>query len=211
VTSTSNLKVGVLGFQGAISEHVEMVNLTLRSMGLKGSALTVKSEEQLDEIHGLIIPGGESTTIGLLSKRRGLVDGLVKMAGDGMVIMGTCAGLVVMARQVSDLKVDLSSQPLLGLIDMKVTRNGFGRQKASFETDLSIPLLGEEAFHAVFIRAPVIEAVGGEAEVIARYDGKAVGVQQKNLLATSFHPELSKDLRLHQYFIKKVQESTFVS
>lgn len=121
--------------------------------------------------------------------------------------MGTCAGLVVMARQVSDLKLGSLTQPVLELIDMKVTRNGFGRQKESFEADLSIPILGEKPFHAVFIRAPVIEEVWGKAEVIARYAGKAVGVQQVNLLATSFHPELSQDLRLHQYFIKKVLAS----
>jgi len=204
VTSVQELKVGVLGVQGSVWEHAQAVDSTLKEMGLKGCAVVVKTPSQLEAVHGLIIPGGESTTIGRLSHRSELLKKITQAAEGGMPILGTCAGLIVLAKEVLDLKVGVPEQPLLGLMDMRVVRNAFGRQRESFEADVSIPILGEKPYRAVFIRAPVIEQVWGGNEVIARYEDKVVGVQQGDLVATSFHPELTQDSRLHQYFMRTV-------
>ena len=197
-----SFRVGVLGVQGAVSEHVEVVNDTLKIMGINGVCETVKNLNQLKEVDALIIPGGESTTIGRVAKERGLMDEIVRKAKDGTPIFGTCAGLILLAKEVYDLKVGVVRQPLLGLMDIKVVRNAFGRQRESFEVDLNIPVLGEKPFPAVFIRAPVIEKVWGKTKVLAEFEGKIVAAQEENLLVAAFHPELTEDRRLHQYFLK---------
>jgi len=200
------VKVGVLNFQGAVSEHVEALSKTLKELNLKGQVLTVKTPEQLEEVKGLVVPGGESTTIGKLSAKE-LAPRIVERATGGMPILGTCAGLILMAKEVYDAKVGSVEQPLLRLMDMRAIRNFFGRQGESFEAPLTVPLLGREPFPGVFIRAPVVEKVWGEAEAFATYNGKVVAVQQGRLLATAFHPELTEDLRLHKYFIKLVLDT----
>lgn len=200
------IKIGVLGFQGAVSEHVEILNKTLKELGLKGQVFSVKTPEQLEEVRGLVIPGGESTTIGRLSAK-GLAAKIVERAAKGMPILGTCAGLILMAKEVYDAKLGPVDQPILRLMDMRVVRNFFGRQGESFEAPLTIPLLGRESFPGVFIRAPVVEKVWGEAEPLATYNGKIVAVQQGRLLATAFHPELTEDLRLHKYFVKLILDT----
>ena len=200
------VRIGVLAFQGAVSEHLDAVNATLKELGLRGQAFPVKTREKLEKVKGLIIPGGESTTIGKLAVRE-LADGISEMAAQGKPIMGTCAGMVLMAKEVYDAKLGKVDQPILGLMDMRVIRNFFGRQRESFEAPLTIPILGKEAFPGVFIRAPVVEKVWGEAEALATYKGKIVAVQQGRLLATAFHPELTRDLRLHKYFVQMVLET----
>jgi 5'-phosphate synthase pdxT subunit len=200
------IKIGVLGFQGAISEHVETLSKTLKELSLKGQVFSVKTPEQLEEVRGLVIPGGESTTIGRLSAK-GLAAKIVERAAKGMPILGTCAGLILMAKEVYDAKLGPVDQPILRLMDMRVVRNFFGRQGESFEAPLTIPLLGRESFPGVFIRAPVVEKVWGEAEPLATYNGKIVAVQQGRLLATAFHPELTEDLRLHKYFVKLILDT----
>jgi 5'-phosphate synthase pdxT subunit len=200
------IKIGVLGFQGAVSEHVEILNKTLKELGLKGQVFSVKTPEQLEEVRGLVIPGGESTTIGRLSAK-GLAAKIVERAAKGMPILGTCAGLILMAKEVYDAKLGSVDQPILRLMDMRAVRNFFGRQGESFEAPLTIPLLGRESFPGVFIRAPVVEKVWGEAEPLATYNGKIVAVQQGRLLATAFHPELTEDLRLHKYFVKLILDT----
>ena len=194
--------VGVLALQGAFIEHISM----LCQLGV--DVIEVRLPKELTSLDGLIIPGGESTTIGKLIVQYGLVEPIGAMARDGRPIWGTCAGMILLARDIGG-----RGRPPLSLMDITVQRNAFGRQVDSFEVDLDVPALdaisepGEKgkAFHSVFIRAPLIEAVGPEVEVLARLeDGTIVAVQQEKLLATSFHPELTPDSRFHRYFLSLV-------
>ena len=188
------MKIGVLALQGDFAEHIVM----LKCLGVE--AVEVRLSEQLSDLDGLIIPGGESTTIGKLATDFGLMEPL-KTFGQRHAIWGTCAGAIFLSRDVS------REQPLLGLMDIKVARNAFGRQVDSFEADLDVSELKQvtgtdEAFHAVFIRAPIIESVSGDAKILASLsDGRIVAAQQGHFLATSFHPELTGDSRFHQYFL----------
>ena len=188
------MKVGILALQGAFIEHEHI----LARLGVQ--PVEVRLPEHLEGLAGLIIPGGESTTIGLLAQKWGLLEPLRELARSGRPLWGTCAGMILMAREVVD---GVPGQPLLELMDITVRRNAFGRQVDSFEADLPVSVLGNPPFHAVFIRAPVIERVGAGVEVLAALeDGTAVAVQQGNLLATAFHPELTRDDRFHRYFLK---------
>ena len=183
-------RVGVLGLQGDFREHLDV----LERMGV--DAVDVRKRDQLDDVDALIIPGGESTTIGKLSDLYGLTERIRERARDGMPVWGTCAGAIFLAKRVPG-----RPQTILGLMDMTVERNAFGRQVDSFEADLEVPQLGEEPFHAVFIRAPKIADVG-DVDVLSRLDdGTVVAAQQGKLLATSFHPELTHDDRFHRYFV----------
>ncbi|GAB4505123.1 MAG: pyridoxal 5'-phosphate synthase glutaminase subunit PdxT [Anaerolineales bacterium] len=187
------MKIGVLALQGDFAEHITM----LRGLGVETAE--VRLPQHLDGLDGLIIPGGESTTIGKLAVAFGLMEPL-RQFGKEHAIWGTCAGAIFLSKDVS------RDQPLLGLMDIKVARNAFGRQVDSFEAELDISELNQaggkrEAFRAVFIRAPIIESVFGDARVLASLpDGRIVAAQQGRLLATSFHPELTGDARLHRYF-----------
>jgi 5'-phosphate synthase pdxT subunit len=186
--------VGVLALQGDFREHKE----ALRRLGVE--AKEVRKPEHLLGLKALIVPGGESTTIGLLAQKWGLLEPLREFARSGQPLWGTCAGMILMAKEVVD---GVPGQPLLGLMEITVRRNAFGRQVDSFEADLPVSVLGNPPFHAVFIRAPVIERVGAGVEVLAALeDGTAVAVQHGNLLATAFHPELTRDDRFHRYFLK---------
>ena len=188
------MKIGVLALQGDFSEHITMLKR------LNVEATEVRLPEQLNGLDGLIIPGGESTTIGKLAVAYNLMEPL-KQFGQRHAIWGTCAGAIFLSKDVS------RDQPLLGLMDIKVKRNAFGRQVDSFETDLDIPELKQatgtkDDYHAVFIRAPIIESVSGDAKILASVsDGRIVAAQQGHLLATSFHPELTGDTRFHEYFL----------
>lgn len=190
----TNMKIGVLALQGDFAEHISM----LKRIGVE--AVEVRLPKHLDGLNGLIIPGGESTTIGKLAVAYNLMEPLREF-GKSHAIWGTCAGAIFLAKDIG------RDQPLLGLMDIKVLRNAFGRQVDSFETDLEIDELykatgTEHPYHAVFIRGPVIESVSGSAKVLsALEDGRIVAAQQGNLLATSFHPELTDDTRFHEYFI----------
>ncbi len=193
------MRIGVLGLQGDYLEHHQ----ALRRLGVE--TVDVRLPQHLEGVDGLIIPGGESTTIGALAERYGLIDPLRRMAEAGVPIWGTCAGMIFLAKDVG------RPQPTLGLMDIRVRRNAFGRQIDSFETDLEIPALARfgdpRPFRAIFIRAPLIEAVGPGVEALARLeDGAVVAAQQGHLLATAFHPELTGDLRFHQYFLEIVQQ-----
>lgn len=186
-------KVGILALQGDVAEHHSM----LAEAGVEPVA--VKRAEQLDEIDGLIIPGGESTTIGKLLHRFGLLDPLRSKVRNGFPVYGTCAGMILLADRIEDAGKE---QPAIGGMDITVRRNAFGRQRESFETDLSVPAVGDKALHAVFIRAPVIENVGTDVQVLSRLpDGAAVAARQDNFLVSSFHPELTNDDRMHKYFL----------
>ena len=191
------MKIGVLALQGDFAEHIVM----LKQLGVETEE--VRLPEHLKGLDGLIIPGGESTTIGKLAVAYNLMDPL-KEFGQRHAIWGTCAGAIFLSKDVR------RDQPLLGLMDIKVERNAFGRQVDSFEEDLDVPELKQatnsnEDYHAVFIRAPIIESVSGDAKVLAAVpDGRIVAAQQGHLLATSFHPELTNDTRFHEYFLSLV-------
>lgn len=192
------MKIGVLAIQGDFAEHIAI----LRYLGVE--ATEVRLPEQLEGLNGLILPGGESTTIGKLATDYGLIEPL-RIFGQHHAIWGTCAGAIFISKDVS------RPQPLLHLMDIKVTRNAFGRQVDSFEADLDIPELKQATgidapYHALFIRAPIIESVHGEAKILASLaDGRIVAAQQSRLLATSFHPELTNDMRFHEYFLSLVK------
>jgi len=188
------MKIGVLALQGDFSEHISMLKR------LKVEASEVRLPDHLNGLDGLIIPGGESTTIAKLAVAYNLMEPL-QLFGQRHAIWGTCAGAIFLSKDIS------RDQPLLGLMDIKVERNAFGRQVDSFETDLDVPELKQATgtkspYHAVFIRAPIIESVSGDAKVLATVpDGRIVAAQQGHLLATSFHPELTNDTRFHEYFL----------
>ncbi len=188
------LRIGVLALQGAFIEHKNV----LARLGVP--SVEVRLPEHLEGLDGLIIPGGESTTMGLLAQKWGLLEPLRAFARSGRPIWGTCAGMILLAKEIVD---GVPGQPILGLMDITVRRNAFGRQVDSFEADLEIPVLGNPPFHAVFIRAPVIERVEAGLDVLASLeDGTAVAVRQGQLLATAFHPELTGDVRFHRFFLQ---------
>jgi 5'-phosphate synthase pdxT subunit len=189
-------KVGVLALQGGFLEHIAALHR------LGAGAFPVRLPKELKGIDGLVIPGGESTAIGKLMREYHLEDELNRLIAEGVPVFGTCAGMVLLARKVSGMDL----QPL-GAMDIEVRRNAFGRQVDSFEADLEVPVLGQHPFHAVFIRAPLIERVGGSVEILASLpDGTPVAARENNLVATAFHPELTTDLRFHEYFLTIVDD-----
>ncbi len=189
------VKIGVLSLQGAVIEHIKMLNLA----GAEG--IEIKKTEQLTEIDGIIIPGGESTTIGRLMRTYGFIDSLQQFSNEGKPIFGTCAGLIIIAKQIVG-----QEEGHLGLMDIKVARNAFGRQRESFETDLTVAGI-EKSVRAVFIRAPWIEEAGPGVEILATYNEQIVTARQDHLLAASFHPELTDDYGMHSYFLEMVEAS----
>ncbi len=192
------MKIGVLASQGAFAEHIAILHQ------LDVEALPVRLPKELSGLDGLIIPGGESTSISKLMRAYHLMNKVRKLAKNGLPIFGTCAGMILLANETSNSGVEP-----LRLMNIKVKRNAFGRQRESFEAELSIPVLGEKPFPGIFIRAPVIEQVNSQAEIIARLaDGTIVAARQGKLLASAFHPELTEDLRFHQYFLSIVAEKS---
>ena len=188
-------KVGVLALQGAFREHREV----LEALGI--STLEVRVPEHLSGVDALVLPGGESTTMTRLLRTSGLHDPLVERLRDGMPAFGTCAGLILLATEVREGRPD---QGPLGVLDVAVRRNGYGRQRDSFETGLDVVGLTGAAFPGVFIRAPVIERAGESVEVLAAHEGLPVLVRQGSVWASTFHPELSGDLRVHQQFVQQI-------
>lgn len=184
------MKIGVLALQGAFREH----RLLLEKCGV--DAPEIRKPEELGDLAGLVLPGGESTTIGKLMVEWGLLDTIRSRAAEGMAVYGTCAGMILLAKDIVG-----STQPRLGLMDTKVRRNAFGRQRESFEADLDVLEFGADPVKAVFIRAPYIESAGPGVKVMAAVGDHIVIARQGNLLATAFHPELTGDDRIHKYFI----------
>ena len=196
------MKIGIISLQGAVPEHINMVSQALENLGLKGEAIAVRHPEELNESSALILPGGESTTISKLLKKFDLHDPLIKAAEDGVPIIGTCAGCILMAKE-GDEEVTKTKTELLKIMDMKVNRNAFGRQRESFEVPLEIKGF-DSPFPGIFIRGPLIEEAYGKCEVLSYYDNKIVMVKQDNLVGLSFHPELSRDTRIHEMFLKMI-------
>jgi len=194
------MRVGILALQGDVSEHLVAMRNAMGKMSVSGEVIEVKRKNGLKDLDSLVIPGGESTAIGKLIAKYGIDSEIKNLAKKGIPIMGTCAGLVLLANE-GDEEVRKTGQPLLGLMDIKVRRNAFGRQRESFEADLKMGVLGKEPYHAVFIRAPAIDKAGNGVDVLARFEDKMVMARQRNLLAVAFHPELTSDSRLHEYFL----------
>jgi pyridoxal 5'-phosphate synthase pdxT subunit len=182
------MKVGVLALQGAFIEHIEL----LRQVGVE--AVPVRRPADLDGVSGLVLPGGESTTMRKLIDRWELREPILELARQGAPLFGTCAGMILLSREITD-----GDEPVFGLLDVGVKRNAFGRQLDSFEADLAVPVLGDTPVHAIFIRAPAIERVGPDVDVLAQLDdGRVVAVRQGNVIATAFHPELAGETRFHR-------------
>ena len=181
------MRIGVLALQGAFREHLQ----TLASIGVEG--VPVRLPADLDGVSGLILPGGESTTMRRLIERWELREPILDLAARGAPLFGTCAGMIVLAREI------VGEEPILPLLDIVVERNAFGRQLDSFEGELQVPVLGDQPVHGVFIRAPIVENAGPDVDVLARLeDGRIVAVRERNILATAFHPELAGETRFHR-------------
>ena len=190
------MRVGVLALQGTFIEHID----SLLQLGV--DAPPIRLPHELSKLDGLVIPGGESTTMVRLMEDFGLIRPIREMVREGLPIWGTCAGMILLASSISNFEME----PLC-LMDTKVRRNAFGSQADSFEVDLKIPPVGEDPFHAVFIRAPIIEEIGPDVDVLCRLpDGMVVAAQQRRLLACAFHPEFTDDLRFHSYFLNVVSQ-----
>ncbi|MGI9011450.1 MAG: pyridoxal 5'-phosphate synthase glutaminase subunit PdxT [Nitrososphaeraceae archaeon] len=203
----SNIKIGVLGIQGDIEENILSTAEALKNLNLQGTVESVRYSESIAELDGLILPGGESTVIGnLLSIQGKVFQTIQKKIIEGMPVLGTCAGLIMLSKRTYDKVVGETKQKLFGMLDVVIERNAFGRQHESFEVDLEIPILGKEPFRGIFIRSPIVNNVGDSVTILTKLSDKIVAVKQNNIIGTSFHPELSADRRLHELFIKDILE-----
>ena len=199
------MKIGVLNIQGAVSEHFSMINKTFKELEIKGKIILVKNKEDVKQIDGLILPGGESTTISRLILKTGIHDMILKrVENKDLPIMGTCAGSILLAKKIKNQQK--KNIKTLEIMDMEIERNAFGRQKESFEADIQIKGL-DAPFHAVFIRAPIIRKTWGSCKPLSNLNKETIiAAQQDNLIALTFHPELTEDTRIHKYFLKIIKE-----
>lgn len=191
-----NLKVGVVAVQGAVTEHIYLLENSFKELRIPGSAVTVRMREDLDGLDALILPGGESTAISKLLQRKNLFDAIIEKVNEGLAIMGTCAGCILLAKEIEEKKIEP-----LSLMDMRVKRNAFGRQRESFEREIRIRNL-QKPYNAVFIRAPLITKVWGKCEVLAKTDEGTIFAREDKKFAISFHPELTEDTRVHRMFLE---------
>ena len=209
MSNNENVLIGVLAVQGDIEENVTATRNALKDMQAVGKATEVFYPEQIEQVDGLILPGGESTVISSLVAihRGGLFQAIRKVISNGLPVLGTCAGMIMLSSRAYDKVVGETKQQLLCNLDVEVERNSFGRQSESFEAELEMPFLGKESFRGIFIRAPVVKKIGSNVAVLSKINGEIVGVKQGNIIATAFHPELSGDTRLHRKFIEGVIET----
>lgn len=199
--------IGVLSIQGDIEEHKHVTQQVLDHFGSRGDVSSIRYAEEIERIDGLILPGGESTVIGtLIGIQGGIFQTIRRRISQGMPVLGTCAGMILLAKRAYDRVLGDTKQQLLSNLDIVVERNAFGRQRDSFETDLRIPTLGKNnnTFKAVFIRAPIVTELGVGIDIFAEFNNRIVGVRQGNIIGTSFHPELSGDDRIHRHFVRIV-------
>ena len=193
--------IGVLGIQGAVSEHINSMTNALKETNTSGKAFFIRHKEEINNISGLIIPGGESTTISKVLYRSGLYNAILeRIKENNLPIMGTCAGCVILAKEITD---NANNVKLLHAMNIQVERNAFGRQKESFEKHIDIKGFSKP-FNAIFIRAPIIKKIWGKCKILAEIDKKVVMARQDRILALSFHPELTNDLRIHKYFLDMI-------
>jgi len=202
----TGLNIGVLSIQGDVEENISHTKDALLELKTEGMVNSVKTPEQIEQLDGLIIPGGESTTIGQLSLVNGSLKKIKEKIDSGMPVLGICAGLILLARSSKDRILGETDQPLLEILDVKVERNSFGRQRDSFESEVSMEPIEIPKFNGVFIRAPSVVDIGDKVEIISKINQKIIAVKQGKILGTSFHPELTNDTSLHKYFIKMIKK-----
>ena len=198
----SSITIGVLGFQGDIEENVAATKQALQELQVDGTIDLVRYPEEMEKVDGLILPGGESMVQSTLAAIQRSLPIIKKRISEGMPVLGTCAGMIMLSKRAYDRVVGDTKQKLIGNLDIVIERNAFGRQNESFEADLAIGMLGKDAFKGVFIRAPAVSEVGKDVEVVAKLNNKVVAVRQKNIIGTAFHPELSGDSRMHRQLVK---------
>ncbi len=197
--------IGILAIQGDVTENIRATTKALEESKIDGQVMPVKTPEEISKVDGLIIPGGESTTIGQLSLVNGALKILKEKIQSGMPTLGICAGMIMLSKTADDKIVGKTDQPLLDLLDIKLERNSFGRQKNSFESKISLESLKISDYPGVFIRAPSISEVGQDVEVLSKLNQQIIAVKKGNILATSFHPELTSDSSLHKYFVSMIK------
>ena len=200
----SKIQIGILAVQGDVTENFLATMASMSELGIDGTVVQVKTIEQISELDGLIIPGGESTVIGQMSLVNGGLKKIKEKIESGMPVFGICAGMIFLSKNSKDKVVGKVEQPLLDVLDVKIERNSFGRQKDSFEAKISMESVGISSFNGVFIRAPSVSETGSDVEILAKFNEKIVAVKQGNILATAFHPELTRDISLHKSFVKLV-------
>ena len=196
-----SLNFGVLSIQGDVLENISSVNAAIDALGIDGTVTAVRTPDEISNVDGLVIPGGESTTIGQLSKFNGSLKILKEKLEEGMPVLGICAGMVLLSNNANDKVVGKIDQPLLNILDIKLERNSFGRQRESFESDISLNSIGIPKFNGVFIRAPSISDVGSDVEILSKFHEKIIAVKKNNVIGVAFHPELTTDISLHKYFV----------
>ena len=196
-----SLNLGVLSIQGDVLENILSIKAAIDALDIDGTVTSVRTPDEISKVDGLVIPGGESTTIGQLSKINGSLKILKEKIERGMPVLGICAGMILLSKTVNDKVVGKIDQPLLDILDIKLERNSFGRQRESFESDISLNSIGIPTFNGVFIRAPSISDVGSDVEILSKFNEKIVAVKKNNVIAVAFHPELTTDISLHKYFV----------
>jgi len=201
-----SLTVGVLSIQGDVEENLLSAKAAIYELGIDIKVIEVKTPDEISSLDGLIIPGGESTTIGQLSLVNGSLKILKEKIENGMPVLGICAGMIMLSKTASDRIVGKTDQPLLDILDITLERNSFGRQKESFEASVSLDSINISKFNGVFIRAPSISDVDSDVEILSKFNEKIVAVKKGNVIGTSFHPELTQDVSLHKYFVNLVQK-----
>ena len=202
-----SLTVGVLSVQGDVQENLLSTKAAIDELGIDAKVIDVRKPEEISQLDGLIIPGGESTTIGQLSLVNGSLKEIKQKVESGMPVLGICAGMVLLANSASDKVVGKTEQPLFDFLDIDLERNSFGRQHESFESDISMDSIGISNYNGVFIRAPTITTASNDIEVLAKLNEKIVAIKKGNIIGTSFHPELTEDLAIHKYFVNLVKDS----
>ena len=202
-----SISVGVLSIQGDVAENLLSTKAAFDELGIDGKVTGVRTPEEISQLDGLIIPGGESTTIGQLSLVNGSLKVLKEKIENGMPVLGICAGMILLSKTADDRVIGKTDQPLLEILDIKVERNSFGHQNESFEADISMDSINIPKFNGVFIRAPSVSDVGSDVEVLAKFNEKIVAVKKGNIIGTSFHPELTEDVSIHKYFVNLVQQA----
>ena len=199
-----SLTFGVLSIQGDVLENIISVKAAIDALGIDGTVTSVRTPDEISKVDGLVIPGGESTTIGQLSKFNGSLKMLKEKIEQGMPVLGICAGMIMLSKTAQDKVVGKIDQPLLNILDIKLERNSFGRQRKSFESDISLNSIGIPTFNGVFIRAPSISDVGSDVEVLSKFNEKIIAIKKDNVIGVAFHPELTNDISLHKYFVNLV-------
>ena len=196
-----SLNLGVLSIQGDVNENILSIKAAIDALDIDGTVTSVRTPDEISKVDGLVIPGGESTTIGQLSLFNGALKILKEKIEQGMPVLGICAGMILLSKTAKDKVVGKIDQPLLDILDIKLERNSFGRQRESFESDISLNSIGIPTFNGVFIRAPSISDVGSDVEILSKFNEKIVAVKKNNVIAVAFHPELTTDISLHKYFV----------